>query len=242
MVDPGAPASASFSPRLAQLGAARVWAVLQEVGFAIAGKVVLEYAPGAASLSGALQQAGAGALHRIEAVPSEGQSASEPRRAGYDVIVSVGGHAFLEPEAAETALAWFYDNLAPEGSLVVTTPTIFADLTPDLGGVLRTPLAHLLFPRFILDEHLAARGEAAMRLPAPYCGATWLMLFHSAGFAIDHFVRHTTEVPEEILQRFADKLGRYEPQELRTSAVTAILRRPAQLPDLSPIAIARESR
>ncbi|MBV8888190.1 MAG: class I SAM-dependent methyltransferase [Alphaproteobacteria bacterium] len=155
----------------------------------------------------------------------------------YDIITSTGSLFLLRPEQVEPVLAWFFDHLVPGGQLLVTTRTIFSYQNGDLHRDLHTPIPHLLFSAAILDDYLASRGSAATaRALLPYCAATWLMLFHDAGFDIRHVLRHESDIPDEILERFMDKLSWYDRRELRTSAITVLLQRASEAPQISDLA------
>lgn len=174
---------------------------------------------------------------RADAVPGVQLHAGDvleiPKLQGvhFDLIVSIGTAFLLEPSLLMRVLNWFFDHLKPGGRCLIATRTFAHYDGADLG--LNAPrFSHLLFGQDEIREYLESTGAPPARYVNPSCAATYLVQFVRAGFVIDSVRRLRDGIDEGFLSEHRAKLHWIDPQELHTSGLELILRRPL-MPDLS---------
>jgi hypothetical protein len=207
------------------------------------GAVVVELGSTGPERLAGLVAAGAAAGHGIVfAGPANGAApgvtlhSGEPGRIPalegirFDAAIAVDAFQALQPTQLQRALAWLYDHLAPGAPFSVDTRTWFHADGAGLAATMRTPLAHLLFPPAEIDRHLVARGLPPAPYANPSSATTYLIALRRAGFELRSVRRHDAGVDPAVYERFAGKLGVYDPEELRTGRIEVDLVRPADVP------------
>ncbi len=163
----------------------------------------------------------------------DAQSIPELQDVAFDVIYSIGTLMLIPPTQLDGYLAWFHDRLRPGGHCILRTRTFFSYCGGDLHRRLKSPLPHLLFSRRTIDRYLAEGGHDPSRYMTPMCAASFLTFYRRAGFEILDVHRTMNPTSQEVYERFEDKLGYYDDQELRTSELAVLLRKPASPMDAS---------
>lgn len=151
----------------------------------------------------------------------------ELREVELDVAVSSGTLFLLTPSELDHLLGWFYERLRPGGVCLFNLRTNLSYAGDDVHDHITAPFPHLLFSRRVLNHNFEARGKEPVRYMSPACTATYLMQFHRAGFELVQVRRYPNPFEESVYEEHADKLGFYEPGEMRTSQFDAFLRKPA---------------
>ncbi len=150
----------------------------------------------------------------------------------FDVIYSIGTLMLIPPTPLHAILAWFFERLRPGGCCILRTRTFLSYCGGDLHRELKTPLPHLLFARRTIDAYLRDKTGHGSRYMNPMCAASYLTLFARVGFEIAEAIRVQNPLDESVYAAHADRLGAYDSQELRTTEVMALLRKPAVPPDI----------
>jgi hypothetical protein len=152
-----------------------------------------------------------------------------------DIVVSTSTIPLLRPSELEGVLSWIFEHLKPGGVCVLDAEPVTSHTAFGVDRRLATPLAHLVFSPREIDRHLADRGQGPLRYHNPSCGATYLMQFKRAGFDLIHVERHANPVPDVGSAYFQDKLGHFDEQELATTRLDVMMRKPLTSPDLTII-------
>lgn len=146
----------------------------------------------------------------------------------FDIIYSLGTLFLLEPSHLKDVIQWFYDHLKPGGHALLRTRTFLSAIGGDIHHNLKSSATHLLYPRSAYDTFFTRHGLPLSRPINPSCGATYLMLYQRCGFDILQVRRHSNPIPEHLFEAYRDRLDLYDPTELATSDITALLQKPAE--------------
>lgn len=144
----------------------------------------------------------------------------------FDIIVTSGTLMLIPPTTQYNILKWFYEHLKPGGYCIIGTRSYLSQNGGDLQWEIKTPLPHLLFSRKIIEDYLTSKNKPISRYMSPLCAASYLTLYHRVGFNLFEARRVYNSLDESVYQQFSDKLGFYDPQELRTTELITLLHKP----------------
>jgi cyclopropane fatty-acyl-phospholipid synthase-like methyltransferase len=227
--------SASTAPAAPAISAAEEAAVLDLAAGASfvgagGGLVVLWVGAACTALVRLLEERyGIAALHELPFPPADDGAAPELGSLGetrFDLVVSVGALGRIAPTALDLLLESLYERVRAGGYVLLSAASFLSRRGAGVETPLTTPLAHILFPRRIIEQHLAGRGMPQARYASPLCGASYVTLFRRAGFELLDARRVGDELDAAVYERFADKLDVYDRRELREPVLTALLQRP----------------
>ncbi len=167
----------------------------------------------------------------------------------FDIITSTGTLMLLENSQLEQTLLWFFEHLKPGGSAILRTRTFFSHIGGDLHNLTNVPLAHIIFPGYVIDKFATEkiswqpRGDEKLlskgypRYMNPMAASSYAMLSRRVGFELVDLVRHDSRIDRGEYSRFSDKLWYFDDRDLRTGEISLFLRKPENERDLSELEV-----
>lgn len=176
-----------------------------------------------ALINGKLNGAGAPQPHLAASI---NEQLSEIDQLSFDAIVSLEDLIFISPTKLHHVFSWFYNHVKAGGYCLLSSSTFLSRDGAALSSILKTPFAHLLFPKRVIEDYLRNSGKSPPRYVNPLCAASYLTLSRRIGFEIVAANRLAEELVDLSVKEMGDKLHIYDSDELQTKKLYLLMRKP----------------